>query len=117
MSAPATVGVPTIAIVGRPNVGKSTLFNRIVGSERSIVHDEPGTTRDAVDTVVQVDGRTYRFVDTAGLRRGARVDEDTEFYSSLRTMRAVERSDVAVLLIDATQGVSRQALRIADEIA
>jgi GTP-binding protein len=108
---------PAIAIVGRPNVGKSTLFNRIVGTERSIVHDEPGTTRDAVDTIVVVDDRTYRFVDTAGLRRGARVDEDTEFFSSLRTMRAIERSDVAVLLIDATQGVSRQDLRIADEIS
>ncbi len=108
---------PAIAIVGRPNVGKSTLFNRIVGTERSIVHDEPGTTRDAVDTVVEIDNRTYRFVDTAGLRRSARVDEDTEFFSSVRTMRAIERADVAVLLIDATQGVSRQDLRIADEIA
>jgi len=108
---------PAIAIVGRPNVGKSTLFNRIVGTERSIVHDEPGTTRDAVDTVVQIDDRSYRFVDTAGLRRSARVDEATEFFGSLRTMRAIERSDVAVLVIDATEGVSRQDLRIADEIA
>jgi GTP-binding protein len=108
---------PAIAIVGRPNVGKSTLFNRIVGTERSIVHDEPGTTRDAVDTVVEIDDRRYRFVDTAGMRRAARVDEDTEFFGSLRTMRAVERSDCAVLVIDATQGVSRQDLRIADEIA
>lgn len=108
---------PAIAIVGRPNVGKSTLFNKIVGSERSIVHDEPGTTRDAVDTIVAVGDRTYRFVDTAGLRRAARVDEDTEFFGSVRTMRAIERSDVAVLVIDATQGVSRQDLRIADEIS
>jgi len=108
---------PAIAIVGRPNVGKSTLFNKIVGAERSIVHDEPGTTRDAVDTVVEIGDRLYRFVDTAGMRRSARVDEDTEFFGSLRTMRAIERSDVAVLVIDATQGVSRQDLRIADEIA
>jgi GTP-binding protein len=108
---------PAIAIVGRPNVGKSTLFNRIVGTERSIVHDEPGTTRDAVDTVVEIEGRRYRFVDTAGMRRAARVDEDTEFFGSLRTVRAIERSDVAVLVIDATQGVARQDLRIADEIA
>jgi GTP-binding protein len=108
---------PRIAIVGRPNVGKSTLFNRAVGSERSIVHDEPGTTRDAVDTLVEVEGRTYRFVDTAGLRRSARVDEPTEFFGTVRTKRALERCDVAVLVIDATEGISRQDMRIAEDIA
>ena len=108
---------PSIAIVGRPNVGKSTLFNRIVGHERSIVHDEPGTTRDAVDTVVEIDGRTYRFVDTAGMRRSAKVDESTEFFGSVRTMRALERCDIAVLVVDATEGISRQDQRIAEQIA
>jgi GTP-binding protein len=108
---------PSIAIVGRPNVGKSTLFNRIVGAERSIVHDEPGTTRDAVDTVVTLEGRTYRFVDTAGLRRAARIDESTEFFGSVRTMRAIERCDVAVLVIDATEGISRQDQRLAEQIS
>ncbi len=112
---------PSIAIVGRPNVGKSTLFNRIVGQERSIVHDEPGTTRDAVDTVVEIDGRTYRFVDTAGMRRSSKVpkgDEGaTEFFGSVRTMRALERSDIAVLVVDATEGISRQDQRIAEQIS
>jgi GTP-binding protein len=108
---------PSIAIVGRPNVGKSTLFNRIVGQERSIVHDEPGTTRDAVDTVVSLDGKTYRFVDTAGLRRAARIDEPTEFFGSIRTMRAIERCDVAVLVIDATEGISRQDQRLAEQVS
>ena len=107
---------PGIAIVGRPNVGKSTLFNRIAGMERSIVHDEPGTTTDAVDTVVEVAGRRYRFVDTAGMRRASRVDEPTEFFGTVRTKRALDRSEVAVLVVDATEPVSRQDLRIADEI-
>jgi GTPase len=88
-----------------------------VGDERSIVHDEPGTTRDAVDTVVEIDGKTYRFVDTAGLRRAARIDESTEFFGSVRTMRAVERADVVVLVIDATQGIARQDQRLAEHIA
>jgi GTPase len=106
-----------IAIVGRPNVGKSTLFNRMVGEERSIVHDEPGTTRDAVDTVVEAGDQRYRFVDTAGLRRAARVDDSTEYYGTVRTMQAIDRCDVAILVIDASDGISRQDLRIADEIA
>ncbi len=108
---------PGIAIVGRPNVGKSTLFNRLVQEERSIVHPEPGTTRDPVDTVVELEGERFRFVDTAGMRRSARVDESTEFYGNLRTIRALERSDIAVLVVDASEGVTRQDLRIAEEIA
>jgi GTP-binding protein len=112
-----TPGEAAIAIVGRPNVGKSTLFNRVVGSERSIVHAEAGTTRDAVDTVIEVDGETFRFVDTAGLRRQARVDGSTEYYGSVRTMRALDRCDIAVLVIDVSAGVSRQDLRIAEDIA
>jgi GTPase len=118
---PEASSEPSIAIVGRPNVGKSTLFNRIVGHERSIVHDEPGTTRDAVDTVVEIDGRTYRFVDTAGMRRSSKVPKGdagaTEFFGSVRTMRALERSDVAVLVVDGTEGISRQDQRIAEQIA
>lgn len=107
---------PGIAIVGRPNVGKSTLFNRLVGRERSLVHAEPGTTRDAVDTVVELEGERYRFVDTAGLRRSARVDDPTEYYGSVRTMRALDRCDVALLVVDGSEEVSRQDLRIAEEI-
>lgn len=108
---------PAVAIVGRPNVGKSTLFNKLAGAERSIVHPEPGTTRDPIDTIVEWDGRRYRFVDTAGLRRSARVDESTEYYGSVRTMRALERADVALLVVDITEPVSRQDLRIAEDIA
>ena len=108
---------PGIAIVGRPNVGKSTLFNRIAGAERSIVHNEPGTTTDAVDTIVEAGGRRYRFVDTAGMRRASRVDEPTEYFGTVRTKRALDRSEVAVLVIDATEEITRQDLRIADEIA
>jgi GTP-binding protein len=108
---------PAIAIVGRPNVGKSTLFNRIAGSDRSIVHPEPGTTRDPIDTLVEWEDATYRFVDTAGLRRAARVDESTEYYGNVRTRRALERCDVAVLVVDAADGVTRQDLRLAEEIA
>jgi GTP-binding protein len=109
-------GEPGIAIVGRPNVGKSTLFNHIAGAERSIVHAEPGTTTDSVDTIVESNGTRYRFVDTAGLRRASRVDEPTEYFGTVRTMRALDRSEVAVLVIDATEGISRQDLRIAEEI-
>ena len=108
---------PGIAIVGRPNVGKSTLFNRIAGAERSIVHDEPGTTTDAVDTIVEANGRRYRFVDTAGMRRASRVDQPMEYFGTVRTKRALDRSEVAILVLDATEGISRQDLRIADEIA
>ncbi len=108
---------PAVAIVGRPNVGKSTLFNRLVGSERSIVHPEPGTTRDPIDTVVEWEDDVYRFVDTAGLRRAARVHESTEYYGTVRTMRALQRCDVAVLVVDAADGVTRQDLRLAEEVA
>jgi GTPase len=106
-----------VAIVGKPNVGKSTLFNVLAGGERSIVHSEPGTTRDAVDTLIDFGGKTYRFIDTAGLRRAARVDEATELYGTVRTTRALERCDVALLVVDATEGVSRQDLRIAEQIS
>lgn len=106
----------SVAVVGRPNVGKSTLFNRLVGSERSVVHDLPGTTRDAIDTVIDTDDGPLRFVDTAGMRRASRVDEPTEYYSTLRALQAVDRADAALFVIDATEGVTHQDQRLAERI-
>ena len=105
-----------VAIVGRPNVGKSTLFNRLIGDERSVVHDMPGTTRDTVDTVVETEEGPIRFVDTAGMRRKSRIDEGTEYYSLVRALQAIDRSDAAVLVIDATEGVTHQDQRLAERI-
>jgi GTPase len=105
-----------VALVGRPNVGKSTLFNRLIGDERSVVHDMPGTTRDAVDTVVETPDGPIRFVDTAGMRRRSRIDEGTEYYSFVRALKAVDASDVALLVIDATEGVTHQDQRLAERI-
>jgi GTPase len=107
---------PLVAIVGRPNVGKSTLFNRLIGEDRAIVHDMPGTTRDAVDTVVETPDGPIRFVDTAGMRRKAKIDEGTEYYSLVRALQAVDQSDVALLIIDATVGVTAQDQRLAERI-
>ena len=106
----------SIAIAGRPNVGKSTLFNRIVGADRSVVHDMPGTTRDAIDTIVETDEGPLRFVDTAGLRRKSRIDEPTEYYSLVRALEAIDRADAALLLIDAGEGVTHQDQRLAERI-
>jgi GTP-binding protein len=106
----------SVAIVGRPNVGKSTLFNKLIGDERSVVHDIPGTTRDAIDTVVETDEGPIRFVDTAGMRRRARVDAGTEYYSLVRALQAVDRSDVALLVIDSTIGVTAQDQRLAERV-
>jgi GTPase len=106
----------SVAIVGRPNVGKSTLFNRLIGHERSVVHDLPGTTRDAIDTVVDTDEGPIRFVDTAGLRRRAKIDEGTEYFSLVRALQAIDRSDVAMLVIDATVGVTAQDQRLAERV-
>ena len=108
--------VPAVAIVGRPNVGKSTLFNRLIGDERSVVHDQPGTTRDTIDTLVETEAGPVRFIDTAGMRRKARVDADTEYYANLRALRAIDASDVALLIIDATVGVTAQDQRLAERI-
>jgi GTP-binding protein len=102
-----------IAVVGRPNVGKSSLVNALLGEERLVVSEVAGTTRDAIDTPMVYHGRTFTFVDTAGLRRQARVDDGVEFYSTLRTRRALERSDVCVLVIDAIEGLHNQDLKIA----
>jgi GTP-binding protein len=105
-----------VAVVGRPNVGKSTLFNRLIGEDRAVVHDMPGTTRDSVDTVVETDEGPIRFVDTAGMRRRSRIDEGTEYYSLVRALQAVDRSDVALLVIDATEGITAQDQRLAERI-
>ena len=105
-----------VAIVGRPNVGKSTLFNRIAGAEHSIVHDMPGTTRDTVDTIVETDDGPIRFVDTAGMRRRSRVDDGTEYYSVVRALQAVDSADIAILVIDATEGVTAQDQRLAERV-
>lgn len=101
------------AIVGRPNVGKSSLFNRLCGDERNIVADSPGTTRDSTDTVVAWKGGRFRLVDTAGLRRRSADMDDLEYYSTLRSWRSVERSDVVMVLTDASQPLAAQDLRIA----
>jgi GTP-binding protein len=108
--------VPGVAIVGRPNVGKSTLFNRLLGEERSVVHDMPGTTRDTIDTVVETESGPLRFLDTAGMRRKSRIDEGTEYYSLVRALKAIDEADVAVLVIDATEGVTAQDQRLAERI-
>ncbi len=111
-----THGIPRVALVGRPNVGKSTLFNRLVGDERSVVHDAPGTTRDAVDTVVETPEGTVCFVDTAGMRRKSRTERGTEYFSVLRALDALDRSDIALLVIDATAGVTHQDQRLAERV-
>ena len=107
---------PAVAIVGRPNVGKSTLFNRLIGDERSVTHDRPGTTRDTIDTLVETEAGPLRFVDTAGMRRKARVDADTEYYANLRALRAIDACDVSLLVVDATEGVTAQDQRLAERI-
>ncbi len=104
---------PRIAIVGKPNVGKSSLINKLLGENRLIVSDIAGTTRDAVDTKISYNGREYIFIDTAGLRRKSKVKEDLERYMIIRTVSAVERADVVVLVIDATEGVTEQDAKIA----
>jgi len=106
----------SVAIVGRPNVGKSTLFNRLVGEERAVVHDAPGTTRDTIDTVVETEDGWLRFVDTAGMRRKSRIDEGTEYYSLVRALQAIDRADAALLVIDATESVTHQDQRLAERI-
>lgn len=107
----------SVAIVGRPNVGKSSLFNRLVGDERSIVHETPGTTRDTVDVIADLDGRRYRFVDTAGMRKRAREASGPEYYGLVRSLRAIDEADVALHVIDAADGVSEQDQKIARRLA
>ena len=104
---------PKIAIIGKPNVGKSSLINKLIGENRVIVSDIAGTTRDAIDTPVKYNGKEYVFIDTAGLRRKNKVKEDLEHYMIIRTVSAVERADVVVLVIDANEGVTEQDAKIA----
>jgi len=110
------IDIPRVALVGRPNAGKSTLFNRLVGEERSIVHDLPGTTRDAVDTVIETPEGKFCFVDTAGMRRPARTDYGTEHHSVLRALDALDGADIALLVIDATVGATHQDQRLAERV-
>ena len=106
----------SVAIVGRPNVGKSTLFNRLVGDDRTVVHDLPGNTRYCIDTLVESEDGLLRFVDTAGMRRRSRIDEPTEYYGLVRALESVDRADAALLVIDATVGVTHQDQRLAERI-
>jgi GTP-binding protein len=106
-------GVVNIALIGRPNVGKSSLLNRLSGTERSIVSDVAGTTRDAIDIMVEHEGVTYRFVDTAGMRKRTVVTEDVEYYSYVRGLRAIDEADVCLLVVDAEVGVTEQDQKIA----
>ena len=104
---------PRVAIIGKPNAGKSSLINKLLGEDRLIVSDIAGTTRDAIDTTVKRNGQEYVFIDTAGLRRKSKIKEELERYSIIRTVTAVERCDVAVLIIDATEGITEQDAKIA----
>ena len=109
----AETDIVNVAIVGKPNVGKSSLLNRILGMERVIVSDQAGTTRDAIDSEFENSHGKYRFIDTAGMRRRSKVDDAIEKYSNLRTVNAIERSDVVLILIDANEGVTEQDTKIA----
>lgn len=116
LSQPQLAGPRRVALIGRPNVGKSSLLNQLVGTERALVDAEAGTTRDPVDSLVEIDGTTWRFVDTAGLRRRVHEASGAEYYSSLRTAAAIDASEVVLLLLDASEPISDQDLRVADKI-
>ena len=105
-----------VAVIGRPNVGKSSFVNALLGEEKLIVAEAPGTTRDAIDTELEIDGQSFTLIDTAGLRRKSKVKENLEYYTTLRTLRSIERCDVALILIEAQMGLLKQDVRIADEV-
>lgn len=111
------VGVPRVAIVGRPNVGKSSLLNQFAGEETAIVSATPGTTRDAVDTLVEIDGHRFLFIDTAGLRRRGRIKRGVEHFSALRTMAAVDRAEIVLLVVDVGEGITAQDIHVASFVA
>jgi GTP-binding protein len=102
-----------VSVIGRPNVGKSSLLNRLLGEERLVVHDQPGTTRDAIDTALTVGGRDYLLIDTAGIRRRGTWETKVERYSVLTSLKAIERSDVCVMVLDATEGIHKQDAHVA----
>jgi GTP-binding protein len=114
---PREEGIPSVCIMGRANVGKSSILNALLGEERVVVHDRPGTTRDPIDTIVEVDGRTVVLTDTAGLRKRGRMREDVEHYSQIRALEAADRSDIALVVADATEGITDADLRAVDEAA
>jgi GTP-binding protein len=113
---PAEGDSPRVAVVGRPNVGKSTLVNRLLGEDRMIVYDQPGTTRDAIELAFERDGRHYVLVDTAGVRRKGRVFESVEKFSVVKTLQAIDRANVVVLVVDAAEGVTDQDAHLAGYI-
>lgn len=115
--APEAQPIINIAIIGRPNAGKSSLTNKLTNDDRSIVSPVAGTTRDAIDTFVEHDGREYRIVDTAGLRRKSKIDDSVEYYSFVRAMRAIDRADVALLVIDGSLGLTNEDQRVANYAA
>ncbi len=106
-----------VAVVGRPNVGKSSFVNNLLGEERHIVSDIPGTTRDSIDSIITEGDKTYTLIDTAGLRKRSKVKESIEYYTTLRSFRAIQRCDVALILLDANEGLNFQELKIIDEVA
>ncbi len=108
--------VPSVVIAGRPNVGKSTLFNRLIGDDRSVVHDMAGTTRDSIDTVVETESGHVRFIDTAGMRRKSRIEEGAEYFSLVRALQSIDNADAALFVIDAQEGVTHQDQRLAERI-
>jgi GTP-binding protein len=108
---------PAVCIIGRPNVGKSSLLNALLGEDRVVVHDRPGTTRDPIDTAIEVDGREVILIDTAGLRKRGRMREDVERYSQIRALQAAERSDVALVVADATEGLTDADISAVDRAA
>src|SRR5690606_39140115 len=109
-------GPRRVALIGRPNVGKSSLLNKLAGSDRVVVDQVAGTTRDPVDELVELGGRTWRFVDTAGIRRRVHQTRGADFYASLRTQTALEKAEVAVVLIDAEQPIAEQDIRVVQQV-